>query len=114
MQHTLRHPGNQPRAFAPLPELVNAQQTLLGVYPSAVRDAHHVFPKVRATEFWDRFGINVWSPSNGALWDSRAHRASAYRYNQEWSGWLSANATATATDAIAFAQGLARKYGFLW
>ena len=45
------------------------------------QDAHHVFDKALGEKF-SKFGLNFWD--YGAAWESTAHRANSYLWQQTW------------------------------
>jgi hypothetical protein len=80
--------------------------------------AHHIFSK-NFRNLWDTLGV-AWNDANfGAWWEAGDHLRNAWRYNQDWLGWVEQNQDLITSDpltagrkAIEFSRTLAEKYGF--
>jgi hypothetical protein len=75
--------------------------------------AHHVFPEAFKMT-WEKLGVAWNSAANGSWWEARDHLRKAWQYNQDWLDWIDSTPDATASDAMQYAQELAKKYGFTY
>ena len=74
--------------------------------------AHHVFPWALRDRFHQRFQVNVSDARFGAWWEAKDHLRNSGAYQRDWEDWLTTNPNASFDDALGFAKGLAKKYGF--